>query len=153
MKCPNCGNENPTQFMPTKMAYMSAFSVDNDAYKCKSCGKDFYPQPILEPMDITVNPNVTHSSRRVKQSGLFVPSFPSYPLPPLDPTKAVAPTLTEKEMKMAETQRESQLEKKQEAKLMEAMDWAKNQEFKSMKKSNELSEYNPYKKKKVIDEI
>jgi len=153
MKCPNCGNQNPSQFMPTKMAYMSAFNVDNDAYKCKMCGKDFYPQPILEPVDIVVNPNVITPSRRVKQSGLFVPTFPSYPLPPLDPTKAIAPTLTETQLKANESARESQIEKKQEAKLKEAMEWADQQKFKSMKRSNELSEYNPYKKKRMIDEL
>lgn len=154
MKCPNCGNQNPSQFMPTKMAYMSAFNVDNDAYKCKMCGKDFYSEPILDSIDISVTKGTVPAMKRVKGSGIFVPTFPSYSLPPLDPLKATSvankPIESKpKEISVIDFERDSQLEKQQETKLKEAMEWADQQKFKSMKRSNELSEYNPYKKKRM----
>ena len=157
LKCPNCGNENPNQFMPTKMAYMSAFNVDNDAYRCKVCGKDFYIDPILEPVDIFVTKGITQGSTRAK-GGLFVPTFPSYSLPPLDPTKATAiankkADFDAKEIKVNDFERDSEIERKQEHKLKEAMEWAEKQKFKSTKRSNELSEFNPYKKKRMMDEL
>lgn len=80
MKCPNCGNTNPDNFIPSKQDYMSAFTVDNPIVRCKYCGKEFESTSVTPLKDVKMGTSegVYHSKRK----------FESYPLPPLDPKKA-----------------------------------------------------------------
>ena len=78
MKCPNCGNEDPRYFRSTAASYASAFNAGNEAVHCGYCRKDFYPTPIIEPIETGTSANAYQSKK-----------YPtSTQLPPLNPAKA-----------------------------------------------------------------
>ena len=134
MRCPHCGNTDPKYFTASKQDYMSAFALDSEVVKCRYCNKEFEMQPVKELVDISVTREIVQPRRRVKGSPITVPQFPSYPLPPLDPSKAsdlmLKSPLDELEK---EKSRDMQLDKINTNKQAELDAWLKKKRAENLK--------------------